>query len=68
MSLGSYWWIFTPEHPVKERKNAAARLEFGRLLMPVAKLGQFASNRDLRGEHRARTGLGMDDVAKRVVH
>ena len=57
MSLGSYCWILTPEHLVKERKNAAARLEFG-LLMPVAKLGQFASNRDLRGEH----GRGPDLV------
>ena len=36
--------------------------------LSVAKLGQFTSNRDLRGQHRARTGLGMDDVAKRIVH
>jgi hypothetical protein len=51
-----------PEHFVHERKHAIARLEFGSLHMPNAKLSQFASNRDLR----ARTRLGMDDFARRL--
>ncbi len=41
------------------------------LVVSLCQLQSLASSLPteiFRGEHRARTGLGMDDVAKRVVH